>query len=367
MLNGSLKLGRWAGISVNLHWSVVLIAVLLGTGLSRTLGWFVASIGIVAFLGSILAHEFSHALVARRFGVGTQSIELWALGGMARLDREAPTPRAEGWIAAAGPLASLAVGVVALGIWFAVGINGLALSSANSLLTLLGWLGLINLVLAVFNMLPGAPLDGGRVVRAVRWARHGDRFRATREAARAGGALGWLMAGAGLWMMLSGYPGVFVMITGLFIALNAKAEYLGSFLSERLGQVAISDITWFGLAGVTAADSVETLLWQRERMGPIEIAVVYNHDRQPVGIVTEDLLWETPEDQQSKTTVGEVMIPLADVAQAQITDALSAVAGRLDLRNPLLTVWRDGQLVGAVPPQVISERLRTAEQSLRTR
>ncbi len=367
MLNGSLKLGRWAGISVNLHWSVLLIAVLLGTGLSRTLGWLVASIGIIAFLGSILAHEFSHALVARRFGVGTQSIELWALGGMARLDREAPTPRAEGWIAAAGPLASLAVGLVALGIWFAVGVNGLAPSTATSLLTLLGWLGLINLVLAVFNMLPGAPLDGGRVVRAVRWARHGDRFRATREAARAGGALGWLMAGGGLWMMLNGYPGVFVMITGLFIALNAKAEYLGSFLSERLGQVAISDITWFGLAGVSAADSVETLLWQRERMGPIEMAVVYGDGHNPVGVVTEDLLWDTPEDQHSGTKVAEVMIPIAQVPQAQITDSLSAVVGRLDLRDPLLTVWNDGILVGAVPPQVLSERLRTAEQSLRTR
>lgn len=367
MLNGSLKLGRWAGIAVNMHWSVLLIAVLLGTGLSRTLGWAVASVGIVAFLGSILAHEFSHALVARRFGVGTQSIDLWALGGMARLDREAPNPRAEGWIAVAGPLASLAVGVFALGIWFAVGTSGLALDSADNLLNLLGWLGLINMVLAVFNMLPGAPLDGGRVVRAVRWARHGDRFRATREAARAGGALGWVMAGGGLWMMLNGYPGVFVMITGLFIALNAKAEYLGSFLSEKLGQVALADICWFGLAAVDADSDAETLLWQRERLGPIEMAVVLSADRTLVGIVREESLWDLPEDRRSQTPISELMIPVADVPRAEISDMLSSVAGRLNLSDPLLTIWDGDQLLGAVPPQVIRERLRVAEQSLRKR
>jgi Zn-dependent protease len=367
MLNGSLKLGKWAGISVNLHWSVLLIAVLLGTGLSRTLGWAVASIGIIAFLGSILAHEFSHALVARKFGVGTQSIELWALGGMARLDREAPTPRAEGWIAAAGPLASLAVGLLALGIWFGIGVNGLALDAADSLLTLLGWLGLINLVLAVFNMLPGAPLDGGRVVRAVRWARHGDRFRATREAARAGGALGWVMAGGGVWMLINGYPGIFVMITGIFIALNAKAEYLGSFLSERLGKVAIADITWFGLATAPASSDTETLLWNRDRLGPIEMAAVTDVAGHVIGIVTEEHLWEVPEDQRSQRTLGEIMLPIATVPKAQLSDSLSDVAGRLNLANPLLTVWNNDKILGVVPAKVLKERLRIAEQALRSR
>jgi Zn-dependent protease len=367
MLNGSLKLGRWAGISVSLHWSVVLIAVLLGTGLSRTLGWVVASIGIIAFLGSILAHEFSHALVARRFGIGTQSIELWALGGMARLEREAPTPRAEGWIAAAGPLASLAVGLLALGIWLAIGVNGLALDSADNVLTLLGWLGLINLVLAVFNMLPGAPLDGGRVVRAIRWSRHGDRYRATRESARAGGALGWVMAGGGLWMLVNGYPGIFVMITGLFIALNAKAEYLGSFLIERLGKFAVADITWFGLATVEATTDVETLLWQRERLGPIEMAVVVDAAGQPIGIVTEDQLWSVPEEHRPQRPVSEAMAALDQVPKAQLTDSLAEVAGRLNLAQPLLTVWEGDRILGAVPTQILKERLRLAEQALQKR
>lgn len=367
MLNGSVSLGRWVGISVRVHWSALLIAVLLGTGLSQSLGWGVASVGIVAFLGSILAHEFSHALVARRFGVGTRSIELWALGGMARLDREAPTPRAEGWIAAAGPLASLFVGLVALGVWFALGARGIGLIAATNILTLLGWLGLINLVLAGFNMLPGAPLDGGRVVRAVRWSRHGDRFRATREAARAGGALGWIMGGGGLWMMLNGYPGVFVMLTGVFIALNAKAEYLGSYMVERLDHDQLNTMAWFGLATASDQTDVDTMLWERERMGPIEMAVVTDAAGTAVGVVTEDQLWDVPEAQRPLTTLRSVMTSRNDLTLAHVTDRLSSVAGRIEADQPVLLTDEQDHIIAAVPATRIADRLRSAQDALRRR
>lgn len=367
MLNGSVSLGRWVGISVRVHWSALLIAVLLGTGLSQSLGWGVASIGILAFLGSILAHEFSHALVARRFGVGTRSIELWALGGMARLDREAPTPRAEGWIAAAGPLASLFVGLVALGVWFALGARGIGPIAATEILTLLGWLGLINLILAGFNMLPGAPLDGGRVVRAVRWSRHGDRFRATREAARAGGALGWIMGGGGLWMMLNGYPGIFVMLTGVFIALNAKAEYLGSYMVERLDRERLDAMAWFGLAAASEHTDVETMLWERERMGPIEMVVVLDATGTAVGVIEEDRLWEVPEDQRPTTALGAVMTPRNDLTVARVTDRLSSVAGRIEADHPVFLTDDLDRIIAAVPAASIATRLRSAQDALRRR
>jgi len=164
VLAASLKLGRVAGISVNLHWSVALIALLLGGGLAPPLGLAAAAAGVVLFLASILGHELSHALVARRFGVGTRSIELWALGGMARLDRESPSPKAEGWIAAAGPLASIGIAAASLGCWFALDSRG----DVPTVAAVLGWLGFINLALALFNLMPGAPLDGGRIVKAVR-------------------------------------------------------------------------------------------------------------------------------------------------------------------------------------------------------
>ena len=152
-------------------------------GSPRRSGWPAAAAGVVLFLGSILGHELSHALVARRFGVGTRSIELWALGGMARLDRESPIAEGRGLDRrrrSAGEHRHRR----------RVARRLVRVSTPRGLLptvaAVLGWLGFINLALALFNLLPGAPLDGGRIVQAVRWRIHGDRYRATREAARAG-------------------------------------------------------------------------------------------------------------------------------------------------------------------------------------
>ena len=107
MSNGSLHLGRYFGIPVRAHWSMALVAVLFGVNLASALGLVAGIVAVLAFLASILAHEFGHALVARRYGVQTESIDLWALGGVARLDREPPTPRADGLTAAAMSRTSL--------------------------------------------------------------------------------------------------------------------------------------------------------------------------------------------------------------------------------------------------------------------
>lgn len=149
MTVGSIRLGTYAGIPVRAHWSMAIIAVWFGVLLSADLGVVGGVTATSAFFASILAHEFGHAIVARRFGVHTQSIDLWALGGMAHLDREPPTPRADGLIAVAGPAVSLLIGVVAFG-------SGYALQS-----TVLVWVGFVNGVLAVFNMLPGARSTAG--------------------------------------------------------------------------------------------------------------------------------------------------------------------------------------------------------------
>ena len=161
MNSGSIGLGTWLGIRVNVHWSVAVIGMLLGSSLAGAIGWFAALIGVVAFLASILAHEFSHALTARRFGVETESIQLWALGGIARLRSEAPTARAEGGIAAAGPLASATLSVLLGVLWWFGG--GRTLDGAGWMLLL--WLAVINAMLAVFNLLPGraAMLDAQAV------------------------------------------------------------------------------------------------------------------------------------------------------------------------------------------------------------
>ena len=170
MFTGSISLGRLAGASLRIHWSAILVATLLaiGTGDERVRTRRPGRPPSVSSPSSPRSSATSSPTrcVARRFGVATTSIDLWALGGVARLEHEPTTPRAEGWIAAAGPLASIVIGVVAYGTAFV----GFRLDAPDTVVTLLGWLGIVNVALGVFNLLPGAPLDGGRIVRAIRWA-----------------------------------------------------------------------------------------------------------------------------------------------------------------------------------------------------
>src|SRR5262245_44908073 len=150
MLTGSISLGRLAGAALRVHWSAIVIATVLAGVWAPEFGLVVGAVGVILFFASILAHELAHTVVARRFDVNTTAIELWALGGMARLDHDPRTAKAEGWIAAAGPLASLAVG--ALGIGAAYG--SYWLGAPDAVVDVLGALGGINVLLALFNLLP---------------------------------------------------------------------------------------------------------------------------------------------------------------------------------------------------------------------
>ncbi len=360
MTNGSLSLGRYFGIPVRAHWSMALVAVLFGVSLAGSLGVVAGIIAVVAFFVSILAHEFGHALVARRYGVETQSIDLWALGGVARLDREPPTPRADGFIAAAGPLVSLLIGVASL-------LGGAAIygsdffRESNPLL----WVGFVNLLLAVFNMLPGAPLDGGRVLRAVRWARTGNKYRAQREAGNAGRVLGWCMGIAGLGLMLNGQGGIFIALTGVFIAANAKAEIASSYISERLDGVKVRDLTWFGVAHAGSDMDADSMIWQRSRLGHAgAVAIDANDDGQLDGVVLEDQLWAVPAEQRALVMLNSLMVPFSQTAQAGLDDDLSSVLPRLNPLRPVVTVWADGKLAGIIPPKALQERLGAAQAAV---
>ena len=351
MTAGSIRLGTYAGIPVRAHWSMALVAVLFGINLAASLGVIPGLIATVAFFASILAHEFGHALVARRYGVQTESIDLWALGGVAHLDREPPTPRADGLIAVAGPLVSLGIGVIALGI-------GIALQSPAS-----GWIGIVNLFLAVFNMLPGAPLDGGRVLRAVRWARTGDKYRAMRDAGNAGRVLGWGLAGLGVVMKLNGQFGVFIMIVGIFIAMNAKAEIMTSYIGEQLDGIKVRDLTWFGVAQAGTDMDADSMIWQRQRLGDAGAVAVVGDDGELDGLVLEEQLWAVPSERRTMVMLTQLMVPFNRLAKASPDEDLATVLPRLNPLRPVVTVWNDGKLLGIVPPKRLRERLEQAQRA----
>jgi Zn-dependent protease len=355
MLRGSFRVGRLAGTTVRIHWTAVAIAALLGAVLVGDLGAVVGAVGVVSFFAAILLHEVAHALVARRFDIGTTSIDLWGLGGLARLDREPRTPKAEGWIAAAGPLSNAVVGGAAIGGWL---LADRALDGGEFVVSL-AWFAAVNLALAAFNLLPGAPLDGGRILRAARWSRHGQRYRAMREAAYAGTILGWGLVALGVSLMLSGRSGVWILVSGLFIAMSARVEVATAMIGERIGSAKVNQYTWFGVAEVGPDMDVDSMLWQRSRLGGAG-AVAIRGDRGTLdGLVLEDQMWDVPADSRAWTMLTSLMAPLDRLPRADVDDDLAGVLPMVHPLRPIITVWRNGRLLGVIPPKVVRERIQS--------
>jgi Zn-dependent protease len=259
---GSIQLARVFGIrvGVDVSWFVVLFLVIfwLSGEFERELGgadstaYATAVVSALLLFASIVVHELGHALVARRHGIDVAGITISPLGGFALLSRESRTPGEELKIAAAGPLATLAIIVVAVvaGLLL-VGPGELAdsaLVSGDGALTpvtlTLGFLVTMNAIVLVFNLIPAYPLDGGRIVRALVWRATGDRNRGARAAARLGQAFAALLIGGGLWMTLAlgSLAGIWFVLVGLMIGGAARALVAQSTLNEQLEDVCVADI-----------------------------------------------------------------------------------------------------------------------------
>jgi Zn-dependent protease len=228
--HGSLPLGRWAGVIVEAHWSTLgtlgLFVSVLATailpeghpGESRATYWLVGGVTAMVFLATVMAHELAHAIVARHYGIKVDRITLWLLGGVTQIGGTSPSPRADALVAAAGPAMSLAIGAVTGCLAWWVGGGSLA---GTAIL----WLATVSVLLGFFNLLPGAPLDGGRLVRAVAWWRLGDRRRAELVATRTGRVLGIVLLFLGLVETLAGrVAGLWLVLLGWFIMSGARAE-----------------------------------------------------------------------------------------------------------------------------------------------
>lgn len=355
MLRGSISVGRVFGTTVRVHWTALAIAAVLGLVLVEDLGLVAGLVGIVSFFAAILLHEAAHAAAASRFGITTTSIELWGLGGMARLDKDPRTPRADGWIAAAGPLSNaIAGGLALLAAWL---LSGVDVDDAVGLSV--AWFAVVNLALAAFNVLPGAPLDGGRIFRAVRWSRHGQRYRAMREAAVAGSILGWGLVTVALSLMLNGRSGIWLLVSGLFIVLSARVDAATALIGERLGPVKVNDDTWFGVAEVGPDMDVDSMLWQRTRLGGAGAVAVRGEAGTLDGLVLEEEMWAVPSEMRSWTMVTQLMAPFDRLPRADADDDLATVLPSVNPLRPVITVWRQGRLLGVVPPKVVRERLRS--------
>jgi Zn-dependent protease len=200
-------------------------------GRPRWVYWLVAVAAAALFLASLLAHEVAHALVARRYGMRVERVTLWLLGGVAELGGQPSSPRVDLRVAVVGPLTSVAAG----GVFFAAVFAGAGLLP-RVCVAALSWLAWINVVLAVFNLLPAAPLDGGRVLRALLWRRWGDQARAQVAAAKAGRGLGAGLIWLGLLQILVTHNlgGIWLALVGWFLIAAANAERRASEQAARL-------------------------------------------------------------------------------------------------------------------------------------
>jgi Zn-dependent protease len=295
---------------------VALFADLLATsalpaaqpGHSPGVYWAAGLITACVFAMSVLAHELSHALTARHYGVGVRGVTLWMLGGVTEFDAEPASPRAEAVIATAGPATSMGVGAIAGVLAWSTGMSGLVGAA-------LAWLAVISVGLGIFNLLPGSPLDGGRVLHAFLWWRTGDRGRADGVTARAGQILGWLLIGLGAAELFT------VSVAGAWLALVGWTILLGASAEHRARQA----VMWSSLrAGrvMTAPAAVLNDWWPVERVLPElndaaddDIVALLDFDSDAAGALTIRQLRRVPADNRADTR-------LRDIARAGRTQPL---------------------------------------------
>lgn len=240
-VTSTLRLGRVAGIDIGAHWSWLLVVGLIvwsladgvfpatNPGLSDGTYLVMAVAAAVLFFASIVLHELGHALQARRDGIPIDGITLWVFGGVAQLRGEPPSAGAELRMAAAGPAVSVALGAICL-------LVALALPLPAAVDAVAFWVGQMNLYLAVFNLLPAFPLDGGRVLRALLWARRHDYVSATRTAARWGTGFGQLLIALGLLLVIfvGDFGGLWLSFLGWFVVAAAEAERQAALVRDAV-------------------------------------------------------------------------------------------------------------------------------------
>ncbi|MBS1837386.1 MAG: site-2 protease family protein [Actinobacteria bacterium] len=368
MRTAGIRLGRILGVEIAFDLGVLLFGAMLAwilaasvlpdaePGLSPVAYWSVATLGALFFIGSLLAHELGHSVVARRNGIEVEGITLWMFGGVARLNSDATKASAELRIALAGPAMSFLVAAVSVGA--AIGLG--RLDVPRLYLAALMWLGLVNAFLGVFNLLPGAPLDGGRVLAALIWMVRGDRLEAKIWAARTGRVVALLIVAAGFAevFVLGSLTGLWTAFIGWFLLNAARMEEARYAGEAALGTMSVSEAmerdprsvrTW-----MTVAAAVE---------GPLHgttqtVLPVLDWNDGVAGVLTMAQIQRLPAERWSTTTVGDVMLPAASVPTATPTEQLTGVLDRLRMQSGGLALVLDGgRLVGLLTPDGISRAI----------
>jgi Zn-dependent protease/predicted transcriptional regulator len=373
-MRAQIKLGRIFGVEIGLHYSWLIIALLITLSLAGhfrthnpewgdTLSWSLAVITALLFFAAIVAHELSHAVVAKSRGLPVRSITLFALGGVAQIEKEAEDAKTEFWMGIVGPITSLVIGIICLGIAFALGWTPPEFPK-RPLPAMLMWLGYINIMLAIFNMIPGFPLDGGRVLRASVWWITGDAKRATGIAARIGQvvAFGFIVLGILRFFGGAGFGGLWIAFIGWFLLSASRESYAQVAITEGLRGVRVVDVMSRDYPTVDGHSNLQTFVEEHlVRTGRRCFVVTLNGHAE--GMITPNEVSKVERNRWPYTTVDEVMQPLDQLRRVApdtpVTEALEVMA-REDLNQ--LPIMADGELAGFISRAHVLQLLQTRAQ-----
>jgi len=373
-MRSTVKLGRISGIEIGLHYSWFIIAALIAFSLGEHFRqvnpswdtgqiWIAALVTAALFFVTLLLHELAHSLVAQARRLKVMAITLFALGGVSQIQDDASDAKTEFWVAIAGPMASLTLGFGCLAIALGLGWQR-STEPQTAAAGVLVWLGYINIALAVFNMIPGFPLDGGRVLRSIVWTVTKNADRSTRIAARVGQVVAFLFILDGIWQFFSGagFGGLWIAFIGWFLMDAAKASYAEVGITAALRGVRVSEVMSRDCVIVsprmTLQEFVNSYLL---RAGGRCFAV--EDEGHFVGLITPRDVGNIPRDRWDKTTVREAMRPLEELhfitPDTAVLDALKLVANN-DVNQ--LPVLANGTLQGVVSRSQLVQLLQVRSE-----
>ncbi|HKR99692.1 MAG TPA: site-2 protease family protein [Candidatus Dormibacteraeota bacterium] len=381
MRGRSIQLGRIFGIrvGVNPSWFVVLFVLiwLLSDQYKDvfpgedTKAFVLATASALLLFFCVLLHELGHAIVARRNNIGIAGIDLWLFGGIATMTREPDTPGAAFRVSAAGPAVTLLIAagsfIAGAAIWgWNNFLDAVVLSNQSAYGSgevLLGYVAIVNTGLLLFNLIPGYPLDGGAMLRALAWWRTGDRLRATRFAARSGRFFAYLMMAAGVLLVIRGwfFSGIWLLLIGNFFVQAARGTEMQTRITSQLEGLNVADVMDAEPVAVRSDAKLDTVLDEFFLRYRWPWFPVIDRTGRFLGLVIREKVDEVPEDQRHGWTVDEVMSKDAEGALRVRTDApLDTLLGREGLRTlgALMAVDGEGVLRGVVTVDQVRKALR---------
>jgi Zn-dependent protease len=366
----SIRLGRLFGIEIGFNWSLIFIFALVAWMLATTIlptdasgypplvYWVMGAIGAVLFYVCLLAHELSHALVARRNGVKVAGITLWLFGGVSRLEGEPASARSEALIAGVGPLTSFIVAGIAFGL--------AAATSGNALISdLFIWLTFVNVVLGLFNLVPAFPLDGGRLLSSFLWWRSGSRQRGVHNAVRVGRVFAYLMIAAGVLGLFVGevYNGIWIAFLGWFLLSAAASEEAGSNIRTLLRAVPVSAAMTSPVVTLPDWVTVSQFLDSVAPNHSFTTYPIHEPSGKLTGVVRLNELVRLPARERAEKHLIDVARPIAEVPTTSPREDLSTLIYRIGLGlEQRVLVFDNGNLVGIVSPADVA-RVLTLRQT----